>query len=183
MRQHLREVDMYLDADWWRQITAEKRDELKEKLAGLPSAYKDEENSEEAKRFDLLALRLQLGLLVGDPGYDALRQQVQRIAEDLLDPTTLNDPVVSRHAGFITEVSGDDWWQDVTLPMLEHMRRVMRGLVRLIPVKRRGVVYTDFEDELGEPTPAELKGIVVGTNRSRFERKVRNYLRHIRGVN
>lgn len=59
----------------------------------------------------------------------------------------------------------------------------MRGLVRLIPVKRRGVVYTDFEDELGEPTPAELKGIVVGTNRSRFERKVRNYLRHIRGVN
>lgn len=86
---------MYLDADWWRQITAEKRDELKEKLAGLPSAYKDEENSEEAKRFDLLALRLQLGLLVGDPGYDALRQQVQRIAEDLLDPTTLNDLVVS----------------------------------------------------------------------------------------
>ncbi len=46
--------------------------------------------------------------------------------------------------------------------MLETMRRVMRGLVRLIPVKRRGVVYTDFEDELGELTPAELKGIVDG---------------------
>ncbi len=61
VRQHLREVDMYLDADAWKQITAEKRDELKEKLAGLPSAYKDDENSEEAKRFDLLALRLQLG--------------------------------------------------------------------------------------------------------------------------
>ena len=57
------------------------------------------------------------------------------------------------------------------------MRRVMRGLVRLIPVKRRGVVYTDFEDELGELTPAELKGIDVGTNRSTFERKVRTYLR------
>jgi type I restriction enzyme R subunit len=68
-------------------------------------------------------------------------------------------------------------WEDVTLPMLEHMRRVMRGLVRLIPVKRRGIVYTDFEDELGELTPAELKGIDVGTDRSRFERKVRTYLR------
>jgi len=102
---------------------------------------------------------------------------VQRIAEDLLDPTTLNNPVVSRHADFITEIAGDAWWEDVTLPMLEHMRRVIRGLVRLIPVVRRGIVYTDFEDELGELTPAELKGIDVGTNHSKFERKVRNYLR------
>lgn len=177
MRRNLRELDTFLDAESWKQITAEKRDELKEKLAGLPSAYKDDENSEEAKRFDLLALRLQLCLLVGDAGYDVLRQQVQRIAEDLLDPTTLNNPVVSRHADFITEVAGDTWWEDVTLPMLEHMRRVMRGLVRLIPVKRRGIVYTDFEDELGELTPAELKGLDVGTDRSKFERKVRNYLR------
>jgi type I restriction enzyme R subunit len=177
VRQHLHEVDTYLDADAWQRITAEKRDELKEKLAGLPSTYKDDENSEEAKRFDLLALRLQLGLLVGDPGYEALRLQVQRIAEDLLDPTTLNNPVVGRHADFITEVAGEAWWEDVTLPMLEHMRRVMRGLVRLIPVKRRGVVYTDFEDELGELTSAELKGMDVGTNRSKFERKVRTYLR------
>jgi type I restriction enzyme R subunit len=177
VRRHLREVDTYLDADSWRQITADKRDELTEKLAGLPSTYKDDDSSEEARRFDLLALRLQLGLLVGDPGYAALRQQVQRIAEDLLDPTTLNNPVVGRNADFITEVADDAWWQDVTLPMLEHMRRVLRGLVRLIPVKRRGIVYTDFEDELGELTPAELRGMEVGTNLSRFERKVRTYLR------
>jgi type I restriction enzyme R subunit len=177
VRRHLREIDVFLDVESWNQITADKRDELTEKLAGLPSTYKDDENSEEAKRFDLLALRLQLGLLVGDPGYDALRQQVQRIAEDLLDPTTLNNPVVNRHADFITDVAGDAWWEDITLPMLEIMRRVMRGLVRLIPLKRRGIVYSDFEDELGELTPTELKGVDVGTNRSRFERKVRTYLR------
>jgi type I restriction enzyme R subunit len=177
VRQHLREVDIYLDADSWNQISAEKRDELKEKLAGLPSAYKDDESSEEAKRFDLIALRLQLGLLVGDPGYEALKMQVQRIAEDLLDPTTLNNPVINRHAEFLSDVAGEDWWQDITLPMLETMRRTMRGLVRLLPAKRRGVVFTDFQDELGELTPAELKGMDIGTNRSRFERKVRTYLR------
>lgn len=177
VRQRLRDVDTYLDAGSWKRITAEKRDELNDKLAGLPSTYKDDENGEEARRFDLLALRLQLALLVGDPGYHALRQQVERIAEDLLDPTTLNNPVVNRHADFLTEVAGEAWWEDVTLPMLETMRRVMRGLVRLIPVKRRGVVYTDFEDELGDLTPAELKGIDVGTNRTKFERKVRTYLR------
>lgn len=177
VRQHLREVDIYLDADSWKQISAEKRDELKEKLANLPSEYKDDENSEEAKRFDLIALRLQLGLLVGDPGYEALKMQVQRIAEDLLDPTTLNNPVVNRHAEFLSDVAGEDWWQDVTLPMLETMRRTLRGLVRLLPAKRRGVVFTDFQDELGDLTPAELKGMDIGTNRSRFERKIRTYLR------
>jgi type I restriction enzyme, R subunit len=177
VRRHLREVDTFLDPESWKQITAEKRDELKEKLAALPSAYQDDDRGEETKRFDLLALRLQLGLLVGDPGYDALRLQVQRIAEDLLDPTTLNNPVVARHAEFLTEVTSEEWWQDVTLPMLETMRRTMRGLVRLIPVKHRAVVYSDFEDELGELTPTELKGLEVGTDRTKFERRVRTYLR------
>ena len=176
VRRHLREVDTFLDPESWKQITAEKRDELKEKLAALPSAYSGD-GGEEAKRFDLLALRLQLGLLIGDPGYDALRLQVQRIGEDLLDPVTLNNPVVARHAEFLTEVTSEEWWQDVTLSMLETMRRTMRGLVRLIPAKHRAIVYTDFEDELGALTPTELKGLEVGTDRTKFERKVRTYLR------
>lgn len=70
-------MDTFLDPEAWKQITAEKRDELKEKPAGLPSTYADDETGEEAKRFDPLTLRLQLGLLVRDPGYDALRLQVQ----------------------------------------------------------------------------------------------------------
>ncbi|PZG36671.1 restriction endonuclease subunit R [Spongiactinospora gelatinilytica] len=178
VRRHLREVDTFLDPDTWKQITAEKRDDLKEKLAGLPSSYKDDDDtSEEAKRFDLLSLRLQLGLLNGDPGYDTLRRQVQGIAEDLLDPTTLNNPVVARHIDLITDVAGEDWWQDVTLAMLETMRRTIRRLVRLIPTKHRAVVYTDFEDELGDLTHAELKGLEIGTDRTKFERKVRTYLR------
>ncbi|RBQ16231.1 restriction endonuclease subunit R [Spongiactinospora rosea] len=177
VRRHLHEVDTFLDPESWKQITAEKRDELKDKLAGLPSTFKDDDSSEEAKRFDLLALRLQLGLLVGDPGYGALRLQVQRIAEDLLDPTTLNNPVVARHAELLTDLTGEDWWQDVTLSMLETMRRTLRGLVRLIPARRRAVVYTDFEDELGELTHSELRGLAIGTDRSKFERKVRTYLR------
>ena len=78
------------------------------------------------------ALRLQLGVLVGDPGYEALKLQVQRIAEDLLDPTVLNNPVVVRYVDLLTDLVGEDWWQNVALSMLETMRRTIRGLVRLI---------------------------------------------------
>lgn len=77
----------------------------------------------------------------------------------------------------LTDLIGEDWWQDVALSTLETMRRTMRGLVRLIPAKHRGVVYADFEDELGELTHAELKGLEIGTDKSNFERKVRTYLR------
>jgi type I restriction enzyme R subunit len=61
--------------------------------------------------------------------------------------------------------------------MLETMRRTMRGLVRLIPAEHRAIVYADFEDELGELTNAELKGLETGVDRTKFERKVRTYLR------
>jgi type I restriction enzyme R subunit len=61
--------------------------------------------------------------------------------------------------------------------MLEQARRRIRGLVKLIEKSRRNVVYTDFADELGVVTETEIKGVHLGTNRERFEAKVRTYLR------
>ena len=44
---------------------------------------------------------------------------------------------------FLSDLVGEDWWQNVTVSMLETMRRTMRGLVRLIPAKHRAIVYAD----------------------------------------
>ncbi|QXJ22443.1 DEAD/DEAH box helicase family protein [Actinomadura graeca] len=177
VRRRLEEVERYQAPESWRRITADKRDEITENLAGLPTEFREDENSEEAKRFDLVALRLQLGVLNGDPQYDRLREQVQGIAEFLLDPTTSNNPVVAQQRELLSDLVTEEWWQDVTLPMLELMRRRLRGLVKLIPKQRKGVLYADFEDELGELTESELKAVSLGTNRTRFENKVRVYLR------
>ncbi|NYH52981.1 type I site-specific restriction endonuclease [Nocardiopsis arvandica] len=177
VRPHLKTVEAYQDPAAWERITEDRRDQLTETLAPLPTAYKEDENSQEAKRFDLLALRLQLGVLEPAPGFDKLRRQVQDIAEALPDPTTLNNPVVARQRELLADLVTDAWWQDVTLPMLEAMRRRVRGLVRLIPKARRGIVYSDFEDELGELTQTELSGLDVGGGWTRFEVKVRTYVR------
>lgn len=53
----------------------------------------------------------------------------------------------------IEAVVGDEWWQDVRLPMLEPARRKLRALIKLLEKTRRQVVYTDFEDELGDVAP------------------------------
>ena len=54
-----------------------------------------------------------------------------------------------------------------------HHARPRPAAPRQAPCRR----LHDFEDELGELTPAELKGMDIGTDRTKFERKVRTYLR------
>jgi type I restriction enzyme R subunit len=168
-------LDAFAGLDTWLSLTQETHAQVVDHLAGLPTAFRDDDSSEEAKRFDLLALRLQLAVVRADPGYDRLRAQVQEIASALQDQYTI--PAVQAQQELIDELVGDEWWQDVTLPMLESMRRRLRSLVKLIEKTRRNIVYTDFEDELGELTVAQLQGTAIGSDLTRFEQKLKIYLR------
>jgi type I restriction enzyme, R subunit len=177
VRRHLQEVEAYRQLENWHQLTSEKYAEITHHLAGLPTAFQEDEHSEEAKRFDYLVLRLQLACLNADHAYTDLRSHVQEIALALLNPTILSIPVVKQQQVLLEEIATDDWWQDVTLSMLETMRKRLRALVKLVPRIKRGAVYTDFEDELGDLSLPELKGLPPGAKKTRFEAKVRTYVR------
>ncbi len=172
VRPHRRWVELYSEGSRWHRLTLEEAHEIAEHLAGLPSTVRDDD--ETAKRFDLLILRLQLCVLTAEPGFDRLREQVRDIASALLE--VANIPAVAAQQQLLDEVAGEEWWIDVTLPMLELLRRRIRTLVRLVPKARRFIVYTDFEDQLGDATEVTLAGLPVGTDVQRFEAKVRVYL-------
>lgn len=175
VRPHREYFDIFAEFAAWLEFSPEAHAKVVDHLAGLPTAFREaDDNGEEAKRFDLLALRLQLASLHGDPEYGRLRDQVREIASTLLDQLTI--PAIKAQQVLLDEISGDEWWQDVTLPMLENMRRKLRGLVRLIEKSKRNPVYTDFEDELGDLTAASLSGMNLGNNFSLFEHKIRIYL-------
>jgi type I restriction enzyme R subunit len=173
VRPHRRWVEQYAGADAWSTLTADATAEIAEHLSGLPSAVRDDD--EAAKRFDLLLLRLQLAAFTGDPGVERLRSQVQAVAAALLEQTAI--PVIKAQELPLRDAAGDEWWVDVTLPMLELLRRRVRGLVALIEKSKRVVVYTDFRDELGESAELQLAGVVVANNFERFRAKARVYLR------
>jgi type I restriction enzyme, R subunit len=172
VRPHRRWVDIYSDGTRWHRLSPDDAQEIAEHLAGLPSSIRDDD--EQAKRFDLLVLRLQLCVLAAEPGFERLRDQVREIASALLE--VVNIPAVAAQQQLLDEVAGEDWWTDVTLPMLELVRRRVRSLVHLVPKTRRFLVYTDFQDQLGAATEVTLSGLSVATDLQRFTAKVRVYL-------
>ncbi|MBO0840353.1 MAG: restriction endonuclease subunit R, partial [Sciscionella sp.] len=174
IRPHREQLDTFADFDSWLKLTPDAHAEVVDHLAGLPTSFRDDDSSEEAKRFDLLALRLQLALINAEPGFAALQGKVKDIASALLDQLTI--PAIRAQHQLLDELAGDQWWQDVTLPMLETMRRRVRGLVKLIEKTKRNIVYSDFEDELGNITAATLSGMQIDVTFARFEQKIRIYL-------
>lgn len=104
-------------------------------------------------------------------GFERLRDRVKEIASLLAEKDTI--PMVREQMPLIEEVLTDEWWQDVTVPMLE----IMRGLVQFIDKRQRRPVYSDFEDSMGPETSVTLPGVGVGTDPAKFKAKVRAFLR------
>jgi len=166
-------VEKYVEAKAWKQLSDDDHAELGHRIANLPSQQADED--EEAKRFDMLLLRTQLAILQAKPDFAGLKQKIQAIASALEDQVAI--PAIKSEIMLISAVAGDEWWADVTVQMLETVRRRLRALVKLIPKGQKKVVYTDFEDELGETTKVDLPQVTAGLNMSKFKEKARQFLK------
>jgi type I restriction enzyme, R subunit len=112
------------------------------------------DEDEDAKRFDLLILRLQLTLLQSGPGFERLREQVTAIAGVLEEKSAI--PMVRDQMALIQEIQTDEYWQDITAPILDVARKRLRALLKLIDKSGRKIVYTDFEEEMGGEIPVAL---------------------------
>jgi type I restriction enzyme, R subunit len=128
----------------------------------------------DAKQFDLLILKTQLALLRADHRFDSLKKKIMELAS-LLEELE-NVPMVAAEMPLILELQTDEYWQDITTPMLETVRRRLRSL-KLIGIKRRIVVYSDFEDEIGQGEAIEVAGVPAGTDMDRFRAKARQFLK------
>ena len=155
-------VEKYLSPERWATLTPDERDELARHVAGLPTTL--ESDDEEAKRFDLLLLRLQLAVINAEPTYERLRDQVREIAGLLQDKG--NIPQVKLAMPLILDLETDGWWEDVTVPMLERVRKELRLLVRFIEKRQRQPLYTDFVDDIG----AEHEILYLGRSPRRASR-------------
>jgi type I restriction enzyme R subunit len=148
VRPHRRYVEAFRSRDRWQNLSPADHADIAEHLTGLP--YPDEDD-EFARRFDLLLLNLQLALLETSPSWERYREQVQALAGGLEEKRAI--PAVNAQLALILDLQSDAYWQDITLPMLEYVRRTLSNLIKFIDKGgRREKVYTDFQDELGQAT-------------------------------
>jgi type I restriction enzyme, R subunit len=173
VRPKRRIVEKFAKPEAWTVLTPDTLSELSQEVAGLPSELDPE--GEEAKRFDLLMLNLLLAMMRSEPGFARLREQVKELADLLEEKSAI--PMVRDQMALIQDVQTDEWWQDVTVPMLEGMRRRLRDLIKLIDKGKRKPIYTDFEDEMGGESSVALPGFSQGTDYSKFRAKAQAFLR------
>jgi type I restriction enzyme R subunit len=84
--------------------------------------------------------------------------------------------MVMQEMELLQELQRDEYWRDVTVPMLENVRRKIRDLVKFIDANKRQIIYTDFEDELG--TPEEIAYGPSVTDLTRYKTKVLHFLKN-----
>ncbi|MEX3944357.1 DEAD/DEAH box helicase family protein [Paraburkholderia sp. BR10937] len=166
-------VDKYAKVDAWAELGPEEFHELGTQVAGLPTELSDDD--EEAKRFDMLVLRIQLAILQAKPDFCTLKERIQVIASALEEQIAI--PAIQAEFVLIQALSSEEWWEGVTVSMLETVRKKLRALVKLIPKGQKKVVYTNFEDELGDHVVIDLPQVTAGLNMAKFKEKARQFLK------
>ena len=85
-------------------------------------------------------------------------------------------PTYRQHMPLIQALQTDEWWQYVNLGMLETVRKNLRGFITIIKTASRKVVFTDFEDEMGEEKTFDLPGFSAPDTFEKFRAKARQFL-------
>ncbi|MGH1491343.1 MAG: DEAD/DEAH box helicase family protein [Acidimicrobiales bacterium] len=175
VRPHLELVEKFREGEAWESLSVGDLAELADRVAKLPTELDPEH--QDAKRFDVLLLNTQLSILRGEP-FERERRKVMTIAGALEDQQSI--PVIAEQLELIQDIQADEWWVNVSFPMLEEVRKKLRLLVSLIERSKKGIIYSDFMDEIGEATEIELPGTggaVGSTEFVQFRKKAEHFLK------
>jgi type I restriction enzyme R subunit len=166
-------LEKFTVRDHWSKLSAEDELEVRLHLAGLPAELPQED--ETAKRFDLLMLNLQMALLEKSSSFARNRDKVMDIAARLEGKGTI--PMVAQQMELILDLQTDSFWSGITLPLLEDVRLRLRDLIKFLDKGEAVIVYTDFEDTIGEHSEIYVPGYASAEEMRQYRLKVERFIR------
>jgi type I restriction enzyme, R subunit len=110
-----------------------------------------------------------------DKSFTRWSEDVREIANALEEKAAI--PMVREQLELIIELQTDEYWQDITTPMLEDVRKRLRSLVKFIDKEKKPTIYTDFQDLMGEETSIELMNLGAAHDIERFREKTHQFLK------
>lgn len=177
VRPHRQLVEPFQGRNRWDILSPTDVADLDRFVSGLPSQEPDDD--ETAKRFDVLTLQLMLAQVKGAPPQKQQLSRVLAIAGKLEDKTAV--PAVKEKLPLLHEVQQEGFWQDMSVERLESLRQGLRDLTQYIDPSERRVIYSDFEDELGEAQEVVAPYLTGGVNVAQYRKKVEAFLKeHLR---
>ncbi|OTG96020.1 restriction endonuclease subunit R [Acinetobacter sp. ANC 4654] len=174
VKTELEHVEKFKTAEAWENLDDLAMGTLREHISRLPNELPKE--TIEAKLFDMLCYNIELAVLEkNSKALEAYANRVIQISTQL--ETKSNIPVVAPHIALIQEIQSPEYWVDITLPILESMRKRIRGLVKLIEKTSSTVVYTMLEDELGTATEVNIPIVASGVNIAQYRKRVESFIK------
>ncbi len=166
VRAHWPMVSRYKAKDTWTYLSEVDVLDLKNEVAPLlPKSME----AEMAKKFDLLSLYVQLGMVDETFSTAAHEGQITRIADALRNRAS--HPDIKAKLPLLNEVMTAAFWENKTLASIEHMRRELRDLMKYL-VGDDGKTFTvDIKDTVTDEGPA---GSIVTT--LTYKQKVLDFL-------
>ena len=114
---------------------------LKNDIAPLLTKNTQDEN---AKKFDVLVLAIQLSVLDEEAGANKAIQNVQLVAEKLQAKATI--PQIQAKMATIQEVLTPVYWENLSLSWLEKVRNDLRDLTKFLVGEKKQWFVIDIED-------------------------------------
>ena len=152
VREKWEQVSHFKDPDSWLYLSDVDILTLKTDIAPLLAKNTLDES---AKKFDVLALTIELGLLSEDVHPEKCVQRVQVIAEKLEEKATL--PQVQSKMATIKEVLSPVAWENASLQWLEKVRKDMRDLMKFLITDKGKWFVVDIEDVISDN--GEVQGV------------------------
>ena len=171
VRQHWPTVDKYRKEENWVCLTLEEAVKIKGEIAPLLPRILADEN---AKKFDVLMLNIELSKLVPEVNANRSQNKVVQIASMLREKASI--PQVKARMNIINEVCTPEFWEAPSLSRLEKVREELRDLVKMI-VGGKGETFTlNIRDEVTEKGEAEP---FLPTN---YKQRITDYLATHRNI-
>ncbi|MBQ6326269.1 MAG: restriction endonuclease subunit R, partial [Clostridia bacterium] len=141
VRQHLKYVELYANAENYQALTYEDTLMMKRELA--PLIVPDDDDAK-ALRFDALMYGIELAYLVGKKYGKARSDLMKKVAAVA---KVANIPEIEQQAELIDKILHTDYVDNAGINEFEHIREKLRNLIKYIPVGHM-TYNTTFDDEI-----------------------------------
>jgi len=135
----------------------------------------DKGDDELARRFDVLVLSFQIGLLSAAYSTTRYLNKINSIAKALLKKQ--NIPAVALQVPLLNELQTEDYWKAINTNRLDEVRLALRDLIQYLDKDKIENVVTTFEDKLDRSGIKERDVIPSYGQLQSYKDRVESYVR------